>query len=195
MVLWVATRNKDKIIEIKRILKDFNIEINSLLDINEKIDIIEDGSSLKENALKKAEALFRLKKGWVIGEDTGLEVEALGGKPGVYSARYSGGDYKENRIKLLNEMKGIKNRKARFRTIIVLISPEGEKYFFEGIVNGKIGECEKGDNGFGYDPIFIPEGSDKTFGEMTGEEKDNYSHRKKAFEKFIQFIRGVAQMV
>ncbi len=195
MVLWVATRNKDKIIEIKRILKDFNIDIYSLLDINEKIDIIEDGSSLRENALKKAEALFRLKKGWVIGEDTGLEVEALNGKPGIYSARYSGGDYKENRLKLLNEMKGMKNRNARFKTVIALISPDGKKYFFEGIVNGKIGECEKGNNGFGYDPIFIPEGSDKTFGEMTGEEKDRFSHRKKAFEKFVQFIRGVAQMV
>lgn len=195
MILWVASKNRDKIEEIKRNLKNFNFEIYSLLDIKQKIDIIEDGKDLKENALKKAEELFKLKKGWVLGEDTGLEVEYLKGMPGVFSARYSSGDYKENRLKLLKEMEGIKNRKARFRTVIALISPEGKINFFEGIVNGRISEIERGDKGFGYDPIFVPEGSNKTFGEMEPEEKDIFSHRKKALEKFVEFIRGVAQLV
>lgn len=195
LILWVASKNKDKIIEIKRILSNFNIQIYSLLDIKKKINIIEDGVSLKENALKKAETLFKLKKWWVIGEDTGLEVEALDGRPGVYSSRYSGGGYKDNRIKLLKELKGIKNRRARFKTVIALISPDGKRYFFEGIVNGKIEKCERGKNGFGYDSIFIPDGSEKTFGEMEPHEKDFFSHRRKALEKLSQFIRGVAQMV
>lgn len=176
-------------------MKNYNIKITSLLDIDEKIDIIEDGKDLNENALKKAEAVYKLKKGWVIGEDTGLEVNALNGKPGVFSARYSGGGYRENRLKLLKELEGVKDRTARFRTVIALITPEGKRYFFEGIVEGRIGEGEKGENGFGYDPIFIPEGSEKTFGEMEPEEKDKFSHRRKALEKLAEFFRGVAQLV
>uniref|UniRef100_A0A7C4UBA5 dITP/XTP pyrophosphatase n=1 Tax=candidate division WOR-3 bacterium TaxID=2052148 RepID=A0A7C4UBA5_UNCW3 len=195
MEIFVASKNKDKIEEIRRILKNYNIKITSLLDIDEKIDIIEDGKDLNENALKKAEAVYKLKKGWVIGEDTGLEVNALNGKPGVFSARYSGGGYRENRLKLLKELEGVKDRTARFRTVIALITPEGKRYFFEGIVEGRIGEGEKGENGFGYDPIFIPEGSEKTFGEMEPEEKDKFSHRRKALEKLAEFFRGVAQLV
>ncbi len=149
MTLWVASKNKDKIEEIKRILKNFDIKILSLLDIQEKVDIIEDGITLSENALKKAEAIYKIKKEWAMGEDTGLEVDVLYGKPGVFSARYSGGGYRENRLKLLKEMEGVKNRNARFRTVIALISPSGERYFFEGEVKGVITEEERGNKGVG----------------------------------------------
>ena len=152
-------------------------------------ELEESGLTLEANALQKARFIHRLYHVDCFAEDTGLEVMALNNEPGIFSARYAGKerDAEDNMNLLLTNMKGISDRRARFRTIIVLIV--GQKEFsFEGVTFGTIGRQKIGSGGFGYDPVFMPNESDKTFGEMSPREKNNYSHRKKAFFKMIHFL-------
>jgi XTP/dITP diphosphohydrolase len=187
MRLLVATKNRGKVREIRKISKD-SIEVLSPLDIGLNLDILENGKTLRQNSLKKALEYFRKVNICTIGEDTGLFVEALGGRPGVYSARYGGGGDESNRKKLLSELEGKNNRKAYFETVITLVINENWHEFFEGKVSGVITEKEVGNKGFGYDPIFLPEGSNKTFAEMNEEVKNSISHRKIALMKVLDFI-------
>lgn len=185
-----ATNNQHKADEIRQVLKDL-FEIKTLKDAGINIDIPEPYDSLEENAREKSTVIHSLTGANCFSEDTGLEVIALNGEPGVKSARYSGEEtnFKKNIEKLLFNMKGIEQRDAQFRTVISLLL-EGKEYQFEGICKGTITEVEKGENGFGYDPVFIPLGSDKTFAEMTMDEKAMFSHRKKATQQFISFLNN-----
>ena len=187
--LIFATNNQHKVDEMRSILgADFNII--SLKDAGIDIDIPEPHDTLEANASEKSGTIHRLTKKDCFSEDTGLEVTALNGAPGVKSARYAGdaNDFGKNVEKLLLDMQGIDKREARFRTIISLILDDKE-YLFEGICNGRIIEEKRGSLGFGYDPVFVPDGSEKTFSEMEMAEKNLFSHRKKAMEKLISFLK------
>lgn len=184
-----ASQNKNKTRELNEILgENYNVISLSELNITDIID--ETGSTLEENALIKARYLYNKYKRPCIADDSGLEVEALNGKPGVYSARYAGDDNNPiaNNIKLLDNLKGFSNRNAQFRTVIAYLCPQGE-FLFEGIVYGTITKEIKGTNGFGYDPLFQPLGHNKTFAEMNSEEKNKISHRAIAINKFVTFIK------
>ncbi|MGB4438231.1 MAG: XTP/dITP diphosphatase [Sedimentibacter sp.] len=181
----LSSGNKHKIIEIKDILKDMNFEVVSKDDLGyNDFDVVEDGSTLEENAFKKAEELHKLLNDIVIADDTGLFVDALKGAPGVYSARYAGESvsYKDNNSLLLKNLSEIpaEERTANFKTVVAVILEDGSKIMAEGVCNGKIAFEERGENGFGYDPLFIVDGTDKTFAEMNEEEKNKISHRAKA---------------
>jgi XTP/dITP diphosphohydrolase len=186
--LIFATNNQHKVDEIRFVL-DKGFQIISLKEAGIDIDIPEPHDTLEQNAREKSETIHRLTGKDCFSEDTGLEVAALNGEPGVRSARYAGDehDFKKNISKLLEKLKNEKNREAQFRTVISLIFQEKE-YQFEGICKGKIIDTEKGSNGFGYDAVFIPDGSDRSFGEMGMEEKNKFSHRKKATAKFAEFL-------
>ena len=190
MKLVFATNNKNKLSEIRDILgKD--IEVLSLGDINCNVDIPETADTLEGNAMQKAEYIFEHYGMDVFADDTGLEVEALNGEPGVYSARYAGGeghDSEANMQKLLRNLADKTNRKARFRTSIALIL-NGERYSFEGLVNGEIQKEKSGTSGFGYDPIFKPDGYDKSFAELGLEIKNKISHRANAIKKLSEFLK------
>jgi XTP/dITP diphosphohydrolase len=188
--LVIASRNEYKIGEMQQLLRPLGIEVLSTQDFPELEEVIEDRPTLKGNALKKARYVSELTGLSALSDDTGLEVEALNGKPGVYSARYAGptATYEDNVLKLLDELKGKENRKARFRTIVALVDGE-EEFTFEGICNGKIIEEQKGTEGFGYDPIFMPEGYEQTFAELDGSTKNLISHRGKAIENFVKFLK------
>jgi XTP/dITP diphosphohydrolase len=162
-----------------------------LRDLGFDVDIEESGKTLEENALLKAEFLYAKIGKSVLAEDTGLEVAALKGSPGVHTARYAGEarDPEANMKKLLLELKGVSDRQAAFRTIIVLRHPKGTE-IFEGMVNGSIAESRSGAEGFGYDPVFIPEGYDKTFAELPAQIKNQISHRARALQKLIQFLQN-----
>lgn len=181
----LSSGNKHKINEIKFILKDMPYEVLSKDELGfTDFDVEEDGKTLEENAFKKAEELHRLVKGIVIADDTGLFVHALNGEPGVYSARYAGEpvSYKNNNILLLKNLKEVpaEKRTAHFKTVIAVIFEDGSRMTAEGRVDGKIAFEERGENGFGYDPLFIVEETDKTFAEMSDEEKNIISHRARA---------------
>jgi XTP/dITP diphosphohydrolase len=188
MKLVFASNNINKLNEIRKLAPD-GYEILSLNDIHCNEELSETGTTLKENAFQKASFVFQKYHVNCFADDTGLEVSSLNGEPGVYSARYAGenNNADENISKLLKQLEGIENRKAQFKTIIAAII-NGEKYFFEGIVKGDILKIKKGKNGFGYDPVFIPEGSKFSFAEMTMDEKNKNSHRAKALNLFIQFL-------
>ena len=190
MKLLLATRNKDKVIEIIEILKDLDIEIISASQFPDMPDVIEDKDTIKENSIKKATECAEYSNLLTIADDTGLFVDSLDRKPGVCSARFAGEDcsYKDNRDKMLEDMKGKPNRKAQFRTVCALVSPEGLIATTEGIVEGEITEEEFGDNGFGYDAIFRADETGRTFGEMTLAEKEEISHRSRALKKMIPII-------
>jgi XTP/dITP diphosphohydrolase len=195
MQLLFATSNPNKTAEIKRALPD-TYHLQSLTDIQlNNIEVDEPYNTLQENAVHKAITYQKLTGISCFSEDTGLEVTALKGAPGVWSARYAGipaSDIK-NIEKLLGEMELTADRSARFRTVIALV--RNDTYFiFEGICEGHITREPKGQNGFGYDPVFIPEGSDKTFAEMSVEEKNTYSHRKKALTRLIEFLEKEKQL-
>lgn len=166
------------------------IKVISLDDLNMTTEIPETGHTLQDNALIKARTIFQLYKKPVIADDTGLEVDALNGSPGVYSARYAGEPTNaENNMKLLlKNLEGNNNRTANFRTVIAYINAEGKEQLFEGQVDGEIINERRGGEGFGYDPIFVPEGYHTTFAEMTLEEKNTISHRAKALKAFSDFI-------
>lgn len=187
--LVFATHNLNKLEEIRNILKNF--EVVGLRDIGCLEDIVEDADNIKGNAKIKADFVTNNFHLDCFADDTGLEVEALDGAPGVYSARYAGEgcSYHDNVVKLLKAMDGIENRKARFRTVIAL-NHNGEQYFFEGIVNGKILTEEHGEGGFGYDPIFQPDGFDESFAEMEMEIKNRISHRGRATAKLVEFLNN-----
>jgi XTP/dITP diphosphohydrolase len=186
--LIFATNNQNKVDEIRLVLGDrFNIV--TLKDAGIHIDIPEPHDTLEANATEKSGTIYRLTHKNCFSEDTGLEVEALNGEPGVKSARYAGENrsFDNNIDKLLLHLTAHTNKKARFRTVISLIM-NGEEFLFEGICSGSIVPDKRGSNGFGYDPVFVPDGSMKTFAEMTMEEKSVFSHRKKAMEKLINFL-------
>jgi len=195
MKLLLATRNKDKVIEIKEILKDLDVEIISASQFPDMPDVIENKNTIKENSIKKATESAEYSNLLTIADDTGLFVNALDGKPGVYAARFAGEDcsYKDNRVKMLKEMKGKSNRNAQFRTVCALVSPGGLIATTEGIVEGMITEEEFGDNGFGYDAIFKADETGKTFGEMTLVDKEKISHRSRALNKMIPILKKVTQ--
>lgn len=192
MKLLIATHNEHKTQEIRNILLSSGLSINlsSLRDLGDMEEIPETGKTLAENALQKAKAGFERHNINCFSDDTGLEVEALGGAPGVFSARYAGPQCnpKDNIERLLKELKGVENRKARFRTIIALIL-DGKEYYFEGEVRGEIIEELRGEDGFGYDPIFLPEGSNLTFAEMEERAKNSISHRGRATQKLVEFLK------
>ena len=188
MKLVFASNNQHKLKEIQALLPK-NIELLSLSDIGCNDDIAETATTIEGNALLKAQYIKEHYHCNVFADDTGLEVQALNNAPGVYSARYAG-EHKsdaDNMYLLLKNMEGISHREAQFKTVIALCL-DGSIYTFEGIAKGRIGTTPVGTNGFGYDPIFIPEGSDQTFAELTQEEKNRISHRGKAFGKLLHFL-------
>lgn len=188
MKIVFATNNKHKLNEIRKITEG-KIEILSLSDIHCHEEIPETGTTLEENALMKAQ-FIKDKFGFdCFADDTGLEVDALDGTPGVYSSRYAGEacNPQDNMEKMLRVLKGKKNRKARFRTVIALLL-KGKQHFFEGAINGEIIEEKRGTAGFGYDPIFLPVGYDKTFAELGNGEKNRISHRAVATHKLVEFL-------
>jgi XTP/dITP diphosphohydrolase len=186
-----ATNNEHKIKEIQSLVgSDFTIITLEQAGID--IDIPEPHDTLQENAYEKAITIENITKQNCFSEDTGLEIEALNGEPGVKSARYAGGDrnFQANIDKVLEKLNGITNRKAQFRTVICLLWNK-EVFYFEGICKGTIAENMHGGEGFGYDPIFIPEGSSKSFAEMTMEEKNKFSHRQKAVTQLFTFLHSI----
>jgi len=186
--LIFATNNQHKVDEIRLVLGS-RFDILTLKEAGIDIDIPEPHNTLEANATEKSGTIYKLTKKNCFSEDTGLEVEALNGEPGVKSARYAGEgrSFEDNIDKLLHNLQPYENRKARFRTVISLFLNSRE-YLFEGICQGTIITGKRGRNGFGYDPVFIPDGSQKTFAEMSMEEKSLYSHRKKATEQLIAFL-------
>lgn len=186
--LIFATNNQHKVAEIRAVLGN-RFHIITLQEAGIDIDIPEPHDTLEANAQEKSQTIHRLTGQDCFSEDTGLEVPALNGEPGVKSARYAGDvrSFDANIDKLLGKLEGKPDRSARFRTVISLILA-GKEYRFEGVCPGRIIHEKKGNEGFGYDPVFVPEGSDRTFAEMSMEEKNKFSHRKKAMEKMIAFL-------
>ena len=184
-----ATNNKNKLRELREIMSGL-YEVLSLDDIGCHEEIVEDADTIEGNAKIKADFVTNKYCVDCFADDTGLEVEALGGAPGVYSARYAGEhcSYQDNVNKMLDAMKGQTNRKAAFRTVIAL-NLNGNSYTFEGRCDGQILEKQRGSDGFGYDPIFQPDGFDQTFAEMSHEAKNAISHRGRATQKLIEFLK------
>jgi XTP/dITP diphosphohydrolase len=188
MTIVFATNNQHKVDEIRSALpKDFSII--SLKEAGIDIEIPEPYETLEDNAAEKARTVHDLTKSNCFSEDTGLEVYSLDHEPGVHSARYAGEDrsFDKNIDKLLSKLDGALERSARFRTVICLIIDEKE-HFFEGLCEGSITTEKRGISGFGYDPVFVPTGSDRTFAEMTIQDKNGFSHRKKAMDKLVAFL-------
>jgi XTP/dITP diphosphohydrolase len=189
MQLIFATNNQHKISEMQAAIGG-QVELITLKQAGIDIEIPEPHDTLQENASEKSWTIFRLTGKNTFSEDTGLEVEALNGEPGVKSARYAGDgkDFEQNIHKLLHKLAPHSNKKARFRAVLSLILNEKE-YFFEGICEGTIIEEARGKEGFGYDPVFVPDGGGKTFAEMNMAEKNQYSHRNKAAAKLVDFLQ------
>ena len=187
--LIFASNNTHKLAEIRAVLNGL-FEVTSLKEAGIHIDIPEPHETLEANANEKSGTIHRLTGKDCFSEDTGLEVDALNGAPGVRSARYAGdqADFAENVKKLMEELKGKSNRSAQFKTVISLIL-DGKEYQFTGICRGTISTSETGSGGFGYDPVFIPDGDDRSFAEMSMEEKNRFSHRKKATSQLIEFLK------
>ena len=189
--LVFATGNSHKLQEVQGLFKE-GFALSCLKDVNITEDIPETADNLVDNALQKAWYVYNKCGIPCFADDTGLEVEALGGAPGVYSARYAGEekDSMKNMLLLLQNMNGKENRNARFRTIIAYIDENEEEHIFEGEIRGTIIENMEGTNGFGYDPIFVPEGYDKTFAQLSSEIKNTISHRARAMEKFLSYFNN-----
>lgn len=189
--LVFATGNSHKLQEVQGLFKE-GFALSCLKDVNITEEIPETADNLVDNALQKAWYVYKKCGIPCFADDTGLEVEALNGAPGVYSARYAGEqkDSKLNMLLLLKNMTGKENRNARFRTIIAYIDENAQEHIFEGEIRGKIIENMAGENGFGYDPIFVPEGYDKTFAQLSSETKNKISHRARAMEKFLSYINS-----
>ncbi len=187
--LVFVTNNAHKLEEVREILGE-KYDIRSLSDIGCNMEIPEDGDTFESNALQKAHFVKKFYGFDCFADDSGLEVDALGGAPGVHSARYAsaeGHDSEANNAKLLQELSGKTNRKADFKTVIAFVTNNGD-HCFEGQVNGQIITEKRGVNGFGYDPLFVPDGYEKTFAEMTSDEKNKISHRSRALSKFVEFL-------
>lgn len=189
--LVLASQNKNKIEEMRYILSDLGIEVLSALDFPHLEEVEEDLPTLEGNALKKARYVHQQTGIPSLSDDTGLEVDALDGRPGVYSARYSGENatYQENVLKLLSELKGKDERGARFRTVVAFVTDK-EEHTFEGFVEGEITTEQTGDGGFGYDPVFKPSGYIETFAELDNSEKNRISHRGRAIQNFVSFLEA-----
>jgi XTP/dITP diphosphohydrolase len=187
----LASRNKHKIEELRSTLAPLNIELKSTFDFPHLKEVVEDKPTLEGNALKKARYVFEETGLPALADDTGLEVDALDGRPGVYSARYAGesATYRDNVEKLLDELDRVdqKDRRARFRTVVAFVTDD-ENYTFEGICGGEIIREPRGDKGFGYDPVFLPDGYKQTFAELDAEIKNKISHRGRAIEKLRIFL-------
>ena len=186
----IATKNKHKIIEMKAMLETLGYNVYTLYDFSEFPDIIEDKDTFRGNAQKKAEELSDYLQKDVIADDSGIEVFALNGAPGVYSARYAGEQvtYEDNNKLLLENMQGIKDRRARFVTCICLFRRNKNPEFFEGYLDGSIATTYKGEHGFGYDPIFVVDGDTRHLAEYRLEEKNKISHRAKALKNLISYL-------
>ena len=196
--LVLATRNQGKISEFKKLLSDFPIEIKSLQDFGPLSPVEEDGETFEENAYKKAHLTAKMLGLPVLADDSGLMVDALDGRPGVHSARYAGekASDKENNLKLLEATKGVKNRKATFKCVIMIAVPRGPALTYEGVCDGEVAHEMKGAHGFGYDPVFYYPPLKKTFAQLSLEEKNRVSHRGKAmaqlrgeFDKVLEWLR------
>ncbi len=195
MKVVLATKNPHKLEEILSILGEIpGVEFLTFRDIPLP-DVEETGGTLEENAILKATSVARETGLPALAEDTGLEVEALGGAPGVRSARFAGEnkDYRANNEKLLGLLEGVTDRRARFRTVAVLALPDGRTWTAEGVLEGRIAETPRGEGGFGYDPLFIPEGETRTLAEMSPEEKNRISHRRRALEAMRSILEELAQ--
>jgi len=192
MILCLATNNQGKINELKSLLSNLAIQIVGLKEIGCLIDLPETGHTFQENSLQKAQYVFDNFKIPCIADDSGLQIAALNGEPGIYSARYSGehGDDKANIAKVLEKLSGIKNRNANFKTVVTYIGVDGQSLFFEGVIDGSIAEKPFGSNGFGYDPIFIPFGYSETFAEIAADIKNKISHRAKAVQGLLAYLKS-----
>lgn len=188
----MATHNRDKWREIRRILGRGRFVVKSLDDFPPPYTVRETGKTLEANALLKARAAVRRTGCLALSDDTGLEVSALGGRPGVYSARFAGAgcSYQDNNRKLLRLLKGLsaRQRRARFRCAVALVFPDGRERVFEGRISGRIVDTLRGAGGFGYDPVFLPRGETVTFGEMPLAKKNRISHRSLAFRKAAAYL-------
>ena len=191
--LIFATNNSHKLQEVSSMISGL-FDITGLSQTDFSGDIPETAETLQGNALMKAKYIYNILRENCFADDTGLEVEALGGEPGVYSARYAGTpcNSQKNIDKLLKKLKNIDNRTASFRTVIALIF-EGQTHFFDGTVKGTITTEQHGDKGFGYDSVFVPEGYDRTFAQMTDDEKNSISHRSRAVAKLVDFLKSKTQ--
>ena len=191
MKLVIASNNNGKVREYKDIFEPLGFSVLSQREENINFEAEETGNTFEQNAIIKARAIYDISHSCVISDDSGLEVEALGGEPGIYSARYKGlASEHERRMAILKELEGKDNRKARFVTCICFIDENGENHLFTGIWNGVIADKEEGSNGFGYDPIFISEDANgKTTASMPLSFKETYSHRAKAVKKLIAWFQ------
>lgn len=191
MKIVLASSNKHKVKEINEIIRNLtnNQEIEFVLP-PEGFDPVEDGETFEENSYIKAHAAWEVSKNWSLADDSGLCIDALEGKPGIYSARYE--ETPQKRIdRVLRELQGVKDRSARFKCCMTLINPEGEKVFYcTGICEGSIAEKQSGTHGFGYDPIFLIKGSDKTMADLPDEEKNRISHRARALGQVAEYLRS-----
>lgn len=188
MEILIATHNQHKKEEIQQILGE-KFNVTSLTDYDLHEEIVEDGNTFHENALIKAKYCFEKTGKPSLGDDSGLVVDALDGRPGIFSARYAGDhDFAKNMAKVLEEMKDLENRKAYFVTVMCLVDESGINYF-EGRIYGNLTNEIQGEKGFGYDPIFVPDNHEITFAEMKAEDKNAISHRKKAIELFLDFMK------
>lgn len=190
MKIVLASSNKHKVQEINDIVKSYGLDVEFILPPSD-FDPVENGLSFEENSFIKAKAAWDITKTWVLADDSGLCIDALNGKPGIYSARYD--STPELRIKkVLNELKGIKNRKAHFTCSMILLNPKGMiEYKFEGNCYGSIAEKASGTNGFGYDPIFLLNNDTRTMAELSEEEKNQISHRAVALKHVLHYIKGI----
>ena len=186
MRLVIASNNKHKIYEIKKILGDKFEEILSLSEAGIDHETVEDGTTFMENAVKKAREISEISGCYSLADDSGISCDALGGAPGVYSARYSGGDDEDNNKLLLEQLRDKDDKSAHYTCAMALCSPEGELTLAEGYMYGSITENRRGERGFGYDPLFIPEGETRTVAEMSDEEKNAISHRGKALALLLE---------
>ena len=190
----IATKNKGKIKDFELLFQPYSITVKSLLDLEEIQEIEETGTTFEENAAIKAETISKLLNKPVIADDSGIEIDALDGAPGVYSARYAGTDKDDeaNNQKVLDELKDVafQDRTARFVCVLAIAEPDKPTIFKRGECEGHIGLKAVGENGFGYDPLFYPLGCNKTMAQLTPEEKNKISHRKKALEQLHDWIRN-----
>lgn len=191
MKIVFATNNAHKLDEVRQVVGD-KFTLVSLRECGIVEDIPENEPTLEGNALAKAHYIYERTGADCFADDTGLEVDALGGEPGVHSARYAtdGHDDEANKRLLLERLQGVENRAAQFRTAVALIMG-GKEYLFEGIVRGRIATEQHGEGGFGYDPLFVPEGYDRTFAQMSAEEKNAISHRGRAVRKLAEFLQNL----
>ena len=188
----IATRNTGKVRELTALLEHVVEKVTSLREVNSVPEIIEDGDTFRMNALKKARLVSDITRKITLADDSGLEVDGLGGRPGVFSSRYAGENAsdKDNIRKLLEELNGISDRKARFVCDLALVFPNGEEIVVEGICDGVILEQPRGEGGFGYDPVFFLPDVNKTMAELTAEEKNLISHRARAIRALTMYING-----